>query len=79
MEEESKGISPPIGEAVEFEPISEPWCSYRLPNGDIFEIRLILTRLEPEVGYRPEKPLYRCEFQGVPRVKVKSNHKTLAS
>jgi hypothetical protein len=57
-------------EEIEFEPISEPWSRYRLADGSIFEVRLILTAIKPDLISinQTGKPLYNYLFGHVARL-----------
>lgn len=62
MKEETN-VSLPGNEDIDFEPISEPWSRYRLQDGTIFEIRLILTNINPDPVNQ-----YNYKFNSVGRV-----------
>lgn len=66
MREETNISLPGTGD-IDFEPIIEPWSRYRLSNGAILEVRLILLNVKPEA---PNEFGERYSFQinGVARV-----------
>jgi hypothetical protein len=40
----------PLGEPVDFVGEAEPWCRYRLEDGTVVRIRILLTRAQPILG-----------------------------
>ncbi len=57
-------------EEIEFEAINEPWSRYKLADGTIFEVRLILTTVRPDLTSinQTEKPIYNYLVNHVARV-----------
>ena len=55
-------------EDIEFEAINEPWSRYKLADGTILELKLILTNLWVASKDQSGNPLYEWKFNAVGRI-----------
>lgn len=65
-------------EYVDFQPIEESWSKYRLPDGTILEVKLVLTNLWIGEFYQKNEPHYLFEFGTVARVNKVESQKVLS-